>query len=45
MVLMNLFAGQQKRYRHKEQICGHSGGKERAGQFERVALRHIYYYI
>ena len=42
---MKLFSGQQKRYRHKEQICGHSRGKERAGQFERVALRHIHYRI
>ena len=23
---------------HREQICGHSGGKERVGQIERVAL-------
>ena len=29
MVLMNLFAGQQKRHRHREQACGHSG--ERRG--------------
>ena len=27
MVLMNLFAGQQKRHRHKEQTCGHSEGR------------------
>ena len=26
MVLMNLFAGQQWRCRHREQTCGHSGG-------------------
>ena len=30
MVLMNLFAGQQWRHRHKEQTCGH-GKKERVG--------------
>ena len=24
---MKLFAGQQKRHRHKEQTCGHSGGR------------------
>ena len=30
MVLMNLFAGQQWRHRHKEQTCGH-GEKERVG--------------
>ena len=27
MVLMNLFSGQQWRYRHREQTCGHSGGR------------------
>ena len=27
MVLMNLFAGQQWRYRHRDQACGHSGGR------------------
>ena len=27
MVLMNLFAGQQWRRRHREQICGHSVGR------------------
>ena len=26
MVLMNLFAGQSWRHRHREQTCGHSGG-------------------
>ena len=26
MVLMNIFAGQQQRCRHKEQTCGHSMG-------------------
>ena len=36
MVLMNLFAGQQWRWRYKEQTCGHSGGKERVGRIERV---------
>ena len=25
MVLMNLFSGQQRRNRHREQICGHGG--------------------
>ena len=28
MVLMDLFAGQQKRCRPREQICGHSEGKK-----------------
>ena len=27
MVLMNLFEGQQRRHRNREQICGHSGGR------------------
>ena len=27
MVLMNLIAGQQGRRRHREQTCGHSGGR------------------
>ena len=28
MVLMNLFAAQQWRHRHREQACGHSEGGE-----------------
>jgi len=32
MVLMNLFSGQQRRNRHREQICGHGG----EGRRERV---------
>ena len=43
MVWMNLFAGQQRRPRHKEQTFGHNGGKERVGLFERAALKHIHY--
>ena len=27
MILMNLFAGQQWRYRHREQTCDHSKGE------------------
>ena len=27
MVLMNLFAEQQWRHRHREQSCGYSGGR------------------
>ena len=27
MALMNLFAGQQGRHRHREQTCGHWGNK------------------
>jgi len=44
MVLMNLFAGQQWRSRHREQACGHSSGR-RVGQIERVALKHIHYHV
>ena len=29
---------------YREQICGHSGGKERVGQIERVALKYIHYH-
>ena len=32
MVLMNLFAGQQRRSRHREQTYGHRGGEEREGK-------------
>ena len=44
MLLMNLFSGQEKRYRHRERTCGHSGGKERVGQIERRALTYIHYH-
>ena len=43
MVLVNLFPGQQWRYRYREQICGHTGRK-RVGQTERVALKHVYFH-
>ena len=44
IVLMNLFAGQQWRCRHREQTYGHGrvGRKERVGLTERVAWKHIY---
>ena len=45
MVLMNLFAGQQWRWRYKEQTCGHSGGKERVGRIERVEYTHTHSYM
>ena len=35
MILMNLFAGQQWRRRHREEICGHGG----EGRRERDELR------
>ena len=31
MVLMNLFAGQQWKRRHREQACGHGVGEEEGG--------------
>ena len=45
MVLMNLLAGQQ--WRHREQTYGHGGQgrKERMGQMERVAWKHIHEYM
>ena len=30
---------------HSEQTCGHSEGKERRGQIETGALKHIHYHI
>ena len=53
MVLMNLFAGQQWRCRHKEQICGCGGvgvqGRRRwdewRGWMERVAWKHTPPYV
>ena len=41
MVLINLFAGQEYRYKHREQMCRHSGGK-RVGRTEKVALKYIH---
>ena len=46
MVLMNLIAGQQWRPRHREQTYGQGGSgegsrKERVGQMQRVAWKHI----
>ena len=31
MIQMNRFAGQKLRHRHREQMCGHQGGKAAAG--------------
>ena len=48
-VLMNLFAGQQWRHRHREQTYGHSRGwcwkKERVGRRERVTWKHTSPYV
>ena len=41
MVLMNLFAEQQWRHRHREDLWA-QGRKERVRQIESVALKHIY---
>jgi len=45
MLLMNLFAGQQWRCRHRKQICGHGGGEERVGGMEKVTWEHIHYHM
>ena len=45
MVMMALYARQQKRHRCKEQtfgLCGRRGGW---GWFERIALKHVYYHM
>ena len=44
MVLMNLFAVQQWRCRHREQTYGHGGRgrREKVGQMERVTWKHIH---
>ena len=46
-VLLNLFAGQQWRHGHREDVWTEwrGGGKERVGQTERVALKHRLYHI
>ena len=44
-VLMNPFAGLQWRHRYRRQTCGHRVRKERVGQMERVAWKHIHCYI
>ena len=41
MALMSLFAGQQGRHRHREQTCGHSGGR-RGWHGLREQYRNIY---
>ena len=44
---MNIFAEQQWRQRHREQIYGHGGGwkKERVEEMERGAWRHLHHHI
>ena len=41
MALMNLFAGQQRRCRHREQTRGHIGRGKRWDD-QRIALKHIH---
>ena len=47
MVLVNPFAWEQWRHRHREQGYGHrwAGRKERMGQVERIAWKYIHYYM
>ena len=47
MVLMNLFAGQQWRPRHREQTHGHRGQSrmERVRLMERAVWKHIHYHV
>ena len=44
MVQMSLFAGREKRGRHREQTSIQRG-KERLGEIERVALKHTHYHL
>ena len=44
MVMMTLYARQQKRHRYKEQTFG-LWEKARVGWFERIALKHVYYHM
>ena len=45
MVLMNLFAGQQWRIQPYRTGLWTQWGKERVGQIERIAWKHIYYHM
>ena len=42
IVMMTVYAGQQKRHRYKEQTF-RLWEKVRVGQYERIALKHVYY--
>ena len=44
MVLMNLFAGQQWRCRHREQAYG-GEGMEVGGRMERVTWKHVHCHV
>ena len=44
--LMNIFAEQQRRHRHREQAYGHScGGGRRGWDVERVTWKHTLPYV
>ena len=44
MVMMTLYAREQKRHRYKEQTFG-LWEKARVGWFERITLKHVHYHI
>ena len=44
MVMMTLYARQQKRHRDEEQTFG-LWEMVRVGLFERIALKHVYYHM
>ena len=37
---MNLLSGQEQGCRHKQQTCGHTGGKRGWDRIERIALTY-----
>ena len=45
MVLMNLFARQQWRCRHREQTYEHGAGGRRRGINGDIAWKHIHYHV
>ena len=42
MVMMTLYARQQKGQRYKEQTFGLCGEKARVARYERITLKHVY---
>ena len=42
IVLMILFAGQEWKHRHREQICRHEGWGKKGGRMEKVELTNIW---
>ena len=44
MVQMNLFAGQEERHRHTDELVD-TEGKGRVGQIGKVALTYIQYHV